>query len=94
MMEYEALGRYTAHREEAERWARERNRLLSDLKLMIQTASAFEDGRGYAYEFNEDKAQDLLTKAVEAQHALRVAIAAANEAASSCGKPAIKTVTY
>jgi len=93
MNEYEALGRYTAFKEEAERWARERNKHLSDLKSLIVNVTGFDGANAFTHGFNDDRAAEILAKAAHANREMLAAVAQLNEAAAACGKPTIKVVT-
>lgn len=93
MTEYEALGRYTAFREEAERWARERNKHLSDLKSLLMHVLGIEGMTAFSHGFDEDRAAEILSKVAHANREMLSAVAQLNAAAADCGKPTVKVVT-
>jgi hypothetical protein len=85
-MNYEALGRYTAARELAERLSKERSLKLHDLKREITAVTGLGGTGHLGAQFNVAKAQELLSEIAELDGNLQSAIAEANVYAEDCGK--------
>lgn len=90
MGNFEALGRYITAREQAEKFARERNNALRKLSGMVQSADGSASSNLIAYDFDVAKAQELLNQAAELNQNLHVAVAEANKHAEACGKPKLE----
>jgi hypothetical protein len=86
MENFEALGRYITAKEQAEKFARERNDLLKKAKDLIDRSSQGYSGVTLAYEFDPTPILDLLSKATETDKNLRLAVDEANRQADLCGK--------
>ena len=87
MENFEALGRYVAHKEEALRFAGMRNNILKDLVHQIRMSLDAETAHMIAVDLNFARAEELLKKASDAHCAMIRAVAETNAAADACGHP-------
>lgn len=90
MENYEALGRYIAAKEQAEKFTQERQTALARLASLIGTAMGSSSSSYLATDFNVQAAQELLTKVGEAHQNMLVAMQEANNHAEACGKPKLQ----
>lgn len=83
---FEALGRYTAAIELANKFLTQRTKALSELSMLLQGAR---EGSGLviAHAFDSLKAQELLDAVKVANQNLIMAVDEANTYADACGKP-------
>src|SRR4051812_8213528 len=87
---YEALGRYTAAKEQADHFRSQRHNLLADLQLQLQRAAI--DVNDYPRtEFDVQKARELLDRIDDAQQNMTTAINEANIHADACKKPKLQS---
>ena len=86
MENFEALGRYITAKEQAEKFAQERNKYLTQAKTLIDKSSQGYSGLTLAYEFDAAPVLDLINKATEADKNLHLAVDEANRQADLCGK--------
>lgn len=91
MENYEALGRYTAAKDHAENYLRERDSALRSMKSIAETSIANGSASGiFGNGFDVPAAEESLKRATEAHHNLLAAIDEANRNADDCGKPKLK----
>ena len=87
---YEALGRYTVAKEQANHFKDQRHSLLQNLHQQLQHAMI--DVNKYPRtEFDVQKARELLDGIDEAQQNMVTAINAANIHADACKKPKLQS---
>lgn len=91
MENFEALGRYTAAKDQAETFLMHRDNALKQLSgaALKGVMSGYMSGR-FAEDFNVPKAQEALKNAIEANDNMLSAIDEANRNANDCGKPELK----
>lgn len=92
MTDYDALGRYTHARDEAERARAERRRSLFELAALIRPAAEADSGGYFAFGFNSERAEQLLAEAADAHARMTAAIAEANAQAERCGRARLKVL--
>lgn len=90
MENYEALGRYTSAKEQANKYKSQRHNLLADLQLQLQRAGI--DVEEFPRtKFDVQKARELLDQIEEAQQNMTDAINEANLHADACKKPKLQS---
>lgn len=87
MENYEALGKYVAHREKAMGMAITRNNALKDLVYLVKMSLDAETSSMIAVDLDFAKADGLLKKAADAHAGMVKAVAETNAAADGCGHP-------
>ena len=90
MENYEALGRYVAAKEQADRFKDVRNNLLLQLKQQAERAGGQSGSTYPRTEFDAQKAREIVNQIDEAQRNLFTAIQEANLHADDCKKPKIE----
>lgn len=92
MENYEALGRYTAAKEQASEYKDEFHNLLVDLWKQLERAASGSNSEDFPRtEFNVQKARESLNRLDEAQRNMTDAINEANLHADDCKKPKLQT---
>ena len=85
MENYEALGKYVAHKEKAMSLAIARNNALKDLIYLVKMSLDAETSSMIAVDLNFARAKELLEKAADAHNSMVKAVAETNAAADGCG---------
>jgi hypothetical protein len=92
MENYEALGRYTAAKDHANKYRCERHNLLADLQLQVQRATIGSTSEDFPRtKFDVQKIRELLDRIDEAQQNMTDAINEANLHADDCKKPKLQS---
>jgi len=89
MQDYEALNRYLAAKEQAQKFAQERNRYLLNIRYAMERVLAPKDDF-IATDFDAANVQENLNKAAEIHQNMLIAVEEANSQAEACGKPKLE----
>ena len=92
MQDYEALDRYLAAKEQAQKFAQERNRYLLNIRYAMERVLTRADDF-IAADFDADKVQENLNKAIELDQNMLTAIDEANSQSDACGKPKLEILS-
>lgn len=92
MQDYEALASYLAAKEQAQKFAQERNRYLLNIRYEMERVLTRADDF-IATDFDDAKVQENLNKAAEFHQNMLTAIAEANSQAEACGKPKLEIIS-
>lgn len=84
---YEAVGKYVTHKEQAKNAAITRNNTLKDLIHLVKMSLDAETSSMIAVNLDFVKAEELLKKAADSHAAMIRAVAETNAAADGCGYP-------
>lgn len=87
MIDYEALGKYTASKEQLTDLIIKRNEILSMLSALMESISFSRND--FVFDFNNVHAQEILTQVIPVCEDIRKLVNEINDLAGKCSKPIV-----